>query len=421
MTHKMRLSICVPSRNRQYYFQKTIESLTDTLRDDVEFVFVDNSDDPSVMNEYMRAYKDDPRVTYVPSADRTLSMKDNWERALEAATGDWVTFIGDDDYVEPEVMTVIKEIVKIHPEMDAVSWGVLGYNWPTKDTKPHSIMIPFNAFIVKLPRDLLVKKMFGWHEPGVVPTSGFSIYHSAISRTLLEKIKKIGGGKYFEHPVIDYDMGMKVIVYGRTFSFCQRPFSVTGSCPQSNSYSIGKLEDTKRKMDAFMEELGHNFEDDPLLRDFPFHSYLGVTATVATTQLWFKKKYKLRHDGWERNFAVACAKNVEKHIDREAFDAVRDAYAAAFRKWENGKFLGSFAPVFKADRFGTCVTGSSEAGTYIRSDIGGATTPRQMFDAVNAMTKPVDQIAVPPEGLRFPWEEECVGLDGKARIIRSRS
>lgn len=420
MAQNMRLSICVPSRNRQYYFQKTIEGLLRSRRDDLEFVFVDNSDDPSVMNDYMRAHAGDPRIVYLPSADRTLSMMDNWERALQAATGDWVTFIGDDDYIEPEVIAIIKKIARVNPEMDAISWGVLGYNWPTSGGKPHSILVPFNSFVVKIPQEQLMKKMFGWHEPGVVPTSGFSIYHCAIARPLLEKIRKIGGGKYFEHPVIDYDIAMKVIVHGRAFSFCQRPFSVNGSCPQSNSYSIGKLEDTKKKMDIFMREFGQNFEDDPILRDFPFHSYLGVTATIATTQLWYKKTHKLRYEGWERNFAAACAKNVEKHLEWEAFEIVRDAYAAAFKRWQNGRFLAAFAPVFKGDHIAPCIAGSSKSGTYIHSDIGGATTPWEMFDAVNAMTKPADQISVPQEGLRFPWQEEIVAFDGTTRRIQKR-
>ncbi len=406
MVETMRLSICVPSRNRQFYFQKTIEGLLRSKRDDIEFIFVDNSDDPLIMNDFMRAYAADPRVVYLPSADRVLSMKDNWERALQAATGDWVTFIGDDDYIEPDAMTVIKAIKRVNPEIDAICWAVIGYTWPSKELPRHGIMIPFNSFVVKLPQKQLMDKMFGWHEAGVVPTSGFSIYHCAISRPLLEKIKAIGGGNYFEHPVIDYDMAMKVIVYGKTFGYCSRPLSVMGSCPESNSHAIGRLDDTRRKMDAFMEELGHNFEDDPILKDFPFHSYLGVTATVATTQIWFKKKYKLRYEGWEKNFVTACARNVERYRDREAFDIVRDAYAAAIGKWQNGVHLDSFSPVFKGDAIPLAVSGNSEVGTIIRSDVAGAATHYAMFDVVNAMTQPIDQIEVREDGLRFPWQEE---------------
>ena len=95
------LSICVPSRNRQVYFQETIKSLLVSERDDVEFVLADNSDDPSIMNGFMQAFAGDRRIRYLRSAKTTLSMMDNWERALAAATGRFVAFIGDDDYIDP--------------------------------------------------------------------------------------------------------------------------------------------------------------------------------------------------------------------------------------------------------------------------------------------------------------------------------
>lgn len=275
MAEKTRLSICVPSRNRQYYFQKTIEGLLRTGRDDIEFVFVDNSDDPSVMNDYMRAHAGDPRIVYLPSTDRTLPMIENWERTLAAATGDWVTVIGDDDYIDPDVMVVLKKVLAANPETEAFAWGVATYSWPSPGQRNTSIHVPFNSFVVKVPRDQLLKRMFGWFEATTVPTSGYSIYHSAVSRQLLDRIRRKYGGRYFEHPVIDYDMAMKVMVEGKHFAFCQRTFSVMGSCPESNSYSIGKLADIKKKVDIFMAELGRNFDDDPLLRDFPLPEHTG--------------------------------------------------------------------------------------------------------------------------------------------------
>ena len=104
-----KLSICVPSRNRQYYFQHTIAALLESPRTDVEFVFADNSDDPSIMNNYMASISD-ARVTFLPSSDAALSMVDNWERMVAASTGEWVTVVGDDDYADPEAnpRTVVK-------------------------------------------------------------------------------------------------------------------------------------------------------------------------------------------------------------------------------------------------------------------------------------------------------------------------
>ena len=419
MARNMRLSICVPSRNRQYYFQKTIEGLLRSKRDDLEFVLVDNSDDPSVMNDYMRAHEGDPRIVYLPSAERTLPMIENWERTLAAATGDWVTVIGDDDFIDPDVMTVLKKVVAVNPETEAFAWSVVAYSWPSPDQKSTSIHVPFNSFVVKVPREQLLKRMFGWYEATTVPTSGYSIYHSAVSRDLLDRIRRKYGGRYFEHPVIDYDMAMKVMVEGKHFAFCQRTFSVMGSCPESNSFSIGKLADIKKKVDIFMAELGRNFDDDPLLKDFPFQSILGVTASIGICQQWFRAKYKLTYDGWEKNFARSCAFNTEMFRDEESFNIVRDGYRTAFKNWRRGKFLEHFQPVFKDARYGLQLSGSNVTGTFIRSDIAGVTTPVELLDVINGMIRPADQVEVRPDGLRFPWEEEMLTPVGEKRPIQT--
>src|SRR6476620_7917371 len=103
MTSRAKLSICVPSRNRQDSFQQVILALIANPRRDVEFVFTDNSDDPSIMNGFMAALPADPRIRYQPSDTVIHSMRDNWERCMLASSGEWITFIGDDDHVEPDV------------------------------------------------------------------------------------------------------------------------------------------------------------------------------------------------------------------------------------------------------------------------------------------------------------------------------
>ena len=53
-----KLTVCVPSRNRQRYFQETIRSLLANMRTDVQFVFADNSDDPAIMTRDARRFAD---------------------------------------------------------------------------------------------------------------------------------------------------------------------------------------------------------------------------------------------------------------------------------------------------------------------------------------------------------------------------
>lgn len=411
MTNTPTLSICVPSRNRQYYFQKTIEGLLRNTRQDIEFVFADNSDDPSIMNDFMVEIVKDPRVIYLPSTGTPLSMMDNWERSIVATTGEWVNFIGDDDFVDPDVAGLILRVVAVNPEIEAFSWGSVGYAWPCEGELTSTVTINFDNSVMKLPNSEPMKRMFGWFDARAVPTSGFSIYHAAIRRQLLERIYAKYGQCYFQHAVVDYDMAMKVICEAQGFAFCRRQFSVMGACPESNSFSIGRLEDTKKKAQIFMDEFGKNFEDDPSLRDFPFSSFLGVTATIGVTQRWFCEKYGVHYPGWEVGYAKACALNTEAYRDKEAFDIINAGYETAFRNWKGGKFLKHYKPVWTGDIELKTVTGAKNEEIFIRGDIAGVKTPSELWDVVLGMVTPVEDIVIPETGLLMPWQQKVVSVN----------
>jgi len=403
MNEKPLLSICVPSRNRQYYFQKTIEALVRNPRTDVEFVFADNSDDPSIMNDYMVALSKDPRVVYLPSADRTLSMIDNWERTVSASTGDWVSVVGDDDYIDPDLAIVLRKSTAANPDLEAFGWAVGHYTWPAEDVSIASIFIPFNATVVKVPRSEPLKRMFRWFEAAAMPNSGFSIYHAAVSRPLLERIKSLFGGAYFDNPMVDYDMAMKVIVAGKEFAFCARPFSIMGSCSLSNSYAVGRLEAMEERYNLFIAELGRNLDENYDFQDFPFSSLLGLTAAIGIVQQQFKKKYNLNYTDWEKNFVAACVANVELFREPRSHEIVRKGYEAAIAKWRRGKYLKYFNPVYTASSNGLTLGGSTADGTYIRSDIAGIKTPEDLYGVISAMTTQPDNIVVDADGLKLPW------------------
>ena len=412
------LSICVPSRNRQFYFKKTIEGLLANRRADVEFVLTDNSDDPSEMNVFMQAYKDDPRVVYLPSTDQTLPMIDNWERTVAAATGEWVTVIGDDDHADPDIADILARATLANPDLDAFSWGVAAYTWPGKDSRTHSVFVPFNSFVVKVPRNEPYRRMFGWYGANAVPTSGFSIYHSAVRRPLLEKIRVANGGSYFEHPVVDYDMAMKVIVNGKHFAFCQRVLSIMGSCPLSNSYGTTRLADARKKLDDFFAELGRNSDEENANRNFPFDSSMGVTAAIGVVQQWYRDKYGLDYSSWEKDFVKACVTNTESFSDAEEFELVRSGYAAAIARWKGGRYRHVYNPQYRPRVHDEVLCGSSSLGLYMRSDIAGAETPKAIYDIICDMSVPVEMIDIPADGLKSPFEQVMLTADGTSRTVQ---
>jgi hypothetical protein len=391
-----KLSICVPSRNRQQYFQQTILALIENPRPEVEFVFADNSDDPSIMARFMADLPADPRIKFLPPKASVLSMVDNWERTVAATTGDWVTVIGDDDYVDPDVAALLARLEKTPGGCDALNWRNVGYYWPGPQVKRANISISLNSDIVRIPRARLIRRLFLWEHSTCVPSVGYSIYHSAISRSLLENIRARFGGRYFEHPTVDYDSAFKVVLLGERFVYTSRPFSIHGRSPVSSSGSMQNLDAAKKINAEFMRDLGRDLmhETDP---DVPLPYTLGVTASILQTMLWISKTYGLNFDGWQENFAKACGENCYLFADQEQFDRIATSYRAALSKWANGRYLEYFDPVFVPRKEGAAFSGLLKDMVYFLDDERYFATPDQLYSIMSALFEAAD--TMPMDGL----------------------
>lgn len=378
------LSICVPSRNRQRYFRETIAFLIEHARGDVEFIFADNSDDARQMDEFMAGIADG-RVKYLPSPAQTLSMKDNWERCLEAARGDWISVIGDDDLIDPDLVDALKIAIELKPGLEAFGWSNLRYDWATDGTPVRNVPVPLEATFHDMPQPLLFRRAFRWDEAGVTLTSGFSVYHSAISRGLLDKVKARFGGRFFEHPTLDYENGLKNIALGRNFVYCRRPFSVFGACPESNTAAAWSPGRFAEAIGRTKSELGHDFERDAWMQDFPFDTMLGLPASIAQAQQYLRVVHGIGLPGWEANFARSAAAYCSKFGDRDDFDAVTARYRDAFAAHAGGAYLKDFRPVYTPRQEGQVFTGLVGSDLYVEDRLGGATSPAGFYRAIRGL------------------------------------
>jgi glycosyltransferase involved in cell wall biosynthesis len=390
MTERPKLSICVPSRNRQDTFRQTIADLIANPRTDVEFVFADNSDDPAIMNAFM-ADVADPRIRYLPAPPETLPMQDNWERTMEAATGAWIVFIGDDDYVDPDVADIIGEIVRRQPATEAIGWNRPGFKWPSYRPFPGNLNFSLRNDVISADRATLVRKMFRWEGSSYVPTVPFTVYHGAVSRPVMEKIRRRHSGRYFEHPTVDFDCGNKLLFTARNFVFVNRPLSILGATEKSNSAAVGRYARALEIYDTFVREKGNRFETGGAMDDFPFKSFLGVAASIMSAQHWFKARYKIRIDGWEENFIRALALDCSRAIDRTEFDMHVELCRRAISGFAKGRYMHAFAPRFTGGAAGM-FTGMNGTVLYVDERIGGCRTPAELYGLLQSMMEPMSAL-----------------------------
>ncbi len=399
-----RLSICVPSRNRQTWFAQTINALLENPRDDLEFVFADNSDDATIMADVIKAHRDDPRVVFLPPGPTVYSMVDNWERTVAASSGDWVTVIGDDDYVDPDLASVLTKVELLLPDVEAFGWGYASFNWPDCVGAPDTnVALELTHHFVEMPKEWLLRRAFLWVDATTAPTHGFSIYHSALSRRLIERIRERFKGRYFEHPTVDFDSSFKSVLLGNRFVMWQRPLSIHGVCPLSISSIAFDAKNIRTANVTVMAEIGRNYFNDPTMEGLPFRVEMGVPASVLATQQWVKHSAGFAIDGWQENFARCCAYYCSRFPSREDFAYMTDIYRTAFAQWENGRYAHAFNPVHLdlPVNYGA-FSGIKDGKIYLNNRNTGAQTPRDMYDVMSAMLPPLEDVVIDQTLLRRP-------------------
>jgi len=120
------VSIIIPTHERAQYAVPTIRS-TLALHGEVEVVVCDTSAEDLISAEL----HDSPHLSRLKliRPGKPLSVVDNFNTALAAATGKYVTFIGDDDFVSEQIIDVAKWAEA--QQIDAIKFSFPSlYFWP---------------------------------------------------------------------------------------------------------------------------------------------------------------------------------------------------------------------------------------------------------------------------------------------------
>lgn len=342
MTH---LTICVPTRNRQAYCIETLRAIARSDAGDFEVVVSDNSDDARPLADFFATEFADSRFRLLAPEEHVLSMVDNWERAMGEARGRWVAFIGDDDYIDPRVSDLIKRYERVYQDVEAVGWSRMNFNWPDNRPGPTMAMIPVGSLAFQANKQQLADHLFRWTEQKNRPSSGFGVYHGAVKRSLMVRIKARFGGRYFEHPNVDYDSACKVTVEAKKLVTCQRPFSILGACSASNSAGLNSPKTMHERTQKFVQETRGGVPTECPGFPFPLSgNALSVCVGVAHTTLWFCKTYGIDLSGFGGNFAKAAEMECAYARDADDFDRKVEAFRRGFAEWEGGRWAGHFAP-----------------------------------------------------------------------------
>ena len=121
----MNLSVLLPTRNGGAYLGDALQAVLAQPGRDFEVIVADNANEDGT-SEVLAAFQDDPRLTVVRSRE-VLPVAENWNRAMEAAAGDHVLVLGDDDLLLPGFFDWLRTALDSHGYPDCLTYNAYSF------------------------------------------------------------------------------------------------------------------------------------------------------------------------------------------------------------------------------------------------------------------------------------------------------
>ncbi len=248
------LSIIVPTKDRYETLLPVLRAQLATLVDPrVEIVVQDNSSAPMAAELFAREVADS-RVTYRHTA-APLSIVDNTVEAIEASHGEYLIFIGDDDFVSPYVMGFVDWMKR--NDCEALSYSAARYWWPTVKFDRETVYHRPGAFWLAGAHDASARRMSARGELGrILDIGGVNygelprFYHGIVSRASLERIRA-RAGTYVPGASPDMAFSAALALVMDHYLYVEYPVSVFGASRNSGGgmtaagRHYGRLEEQK--------------------------------------------------------------------------------------------------------------------------------------------------------------------------------
>jgi glycosyltransferase involved in cell wall biosynthesis len=112
----IKITIITSTFNADKYLEESINSIIPQLRKDDEYIIIDALSSDStidIINKYSAS------ITYWIS-EKDVGIYDAWNKGLKVATGDWIMFIGSDDFLKSNALKHYREFIEEYVSTDCL-------------------------------------------------------------------------------------------------------------------------------------------------------------------------------------------------------------------------------------------------------------------------------------------------------------
>jgi hypothetical protein len=220
----VRFSLVIPTLRRADTLEHALTTLLAQSYADIEIVVQNNGRDPATLAVVERV--NDARVRHF-STDDVVPMVDNWERALSNTTGEFITFIGDDDGLLPDACDVAARILDAD-DAEILSWQPFLYLWPQYwDERRQNRLQATVSFEFEVRREASRPLLERFYDFGAHYSKLPMLYNSFVKRSLIDRVRE-RHGKYFFGSLPDVTSGIVNAAFSASFLVSSRALSVAG-------------------------------------------------------------------------------------------------------------------------------------------------------------------------------------------------
>jgi glycosyltransferase involved in cell wall biosynthesis len=236
-----KLTIIIPTLKRPDTLYYTLRTVLNQTYSNYSIIVSDNfsSDNTKdVVNSF-----NSEKISYIVTEQR-LSMSHHWEFALEHVNSGYVTVLGDDDGMLPDVLQKVALIIDKH-KLPAIGWRFGNFNW--RGLPPY-FMIPMTNYYRIVNASLEIKKIF---KESIYNTIQFpSLYGGFIDINLIKKLKHQNRGFFFHSRIPDFFSGAMVAASVEKYVRLEYPVTINATSKHSTGYAtINK----KNEQSAFID------------------------------------------------------------------------------------------------------------------------------------------------------------------------
>ncbi|HAT8546877.1 TPA: glycosyltransferase [Vibrio vulnificus] len=224
----MLLSIVIPTKNRYHTLVPVVESIIKNIDGDFEIIIQDNSDTKkAVRSEFFNHDK----IKYFYNAD-SMPISDNTDLAIKNASGKYILFIGDDDFVSPKIIEAV-ELMEEH-NIENLTYEPGYYWWDSVEF--YKTNYYHNKEKLWLPKEKSMSlesksckyELEKFYRRGGVSIGGLPrVYHGLTKKSVLEKIH-IATGNYVVGSCPDISLSISISLLIDKFHFVKWPLTIYG-------------------------------------------------------------------------------------------------------------------------------------------------------------------------------------------------